>query len=416
MSGGTDIEARIDSYLHYGYVPDTERSGLLFDPHPDGAHDGLPMAELVREGVRLLKSAVEQCDCAGKTCLVPLSGGLDSRGVAAALAETEMRFRTVTFGTPGTYDFDLGRQVALALGVQPELLDLTQVPIRTDRLVSAVLKGGRWTGAFDVFYNRAAVHCLGDDVLVVSGFKGGYAPSVDRSKDDGGWRSSLREFAAGQRYARSTLLTRPGYDPTSCLPPEPMAPQLGYAEQLYSGVRLPCYTAPILFDSELQYCTPLMDRNWVNLILTAPAEGQARIRLYEAILVAGWPKAFAIPAKNASRASIASAPAIRRAARRLARARRGFRTAALRLAPWMGLPANRETNYIDYAWAIRAHDTVRKAVEECVADLERRRILDWVSPAEILHRHLTRRADHSDALAVLVGLEVNLKAEEESRT
>jgi hypothetical protein len=179
---------------------------------------------------------------------------------------------------------------------------------------------------------------------------------------------------------------------------------------------MPCYTVPILFDTHLEFCTPLLDGDWVSFILSASAEAKARKRLYEAILVDGWPAAFAIPAKNASGVSIAASPVIRGGARWMARARRGLRKVALGLAPQLTLPANRETNYIDYAWAIRAHSTVRETVAECIADLERRRILEWISPTKILCRHLKRQANHADALVVLTGLEINLKAEEEKRT
>lgn len=58
-----------------------------------------------------------------------LSGGLDSRAILGGLISAGLKdsIVTVTFGTPGTYDFDIGKKIATELGIKHELIDLTSV-------------------------------------------------------------------------------------------------------------------------------------------------------------------------------------------------------------------------------------------------------------------------------------------------
>jgi len=60
--------------------------------------DGRSEREWVDEGVRLLRQAVERQTRDLKECIVPLSGGIDSRGIACALKKyTDVRFETFTY-------------------------------------------------------------------------------------------------------------------------------------------------------------------------------------------------------------------------------------------------------------------------------------------------------------------------------
>lgn len=60
-----------------------------------------------------------------KKC-IPLSGGLDSRGILGALLEctSAQNIYTFTFGIPGTYDYEIGNMIAKKDGTKHKCINL----------------------------------------------------------------------------------------------------------------------------------------------------------------------------------------------------------------------------------------------------------------------------------------------------
>lgn len=85
--------------------------------------------ELINKGVDTLTSTFElttdECDD-DVTHVLPLSGGLDSRTILGGLLNNipAEEIVTVTFGTPDTWDFEIGRRVAHEAGTQHFTVDL----------------------------------------------------------------------------------------------------------------------------------------------------------------------------------------------------------------------------------------------------------------------------------------------------
>jgi hypothetical protein len=80
--------------------------------------------ELVEEMHALVKKAICQTLATQPTWIVPLSGGLDSRLIAAIGAETGADIHTYTWGPPDTMDGACARQIARALRLPWERIDL----------------------------------------------------------------------------------------------------------------------------------------------------------------------------------------------------------------------------------------------------------------------------------------------------
>jgi hypothetical protein len=72
-------------------------------------------------------------------------------------------------------------------------------------------------------------------------------------------------------------------------------------------------------------------------------------------------------------------------------------------------------NTVDFDQALRAPTGLRAVIEEALARLAARRVLDWLDPLALLRHHQARSANLGEALALLAGLEFNLTVEEESR-
>src|SRR5690606_15813669 len=100
----------VGAFLYFGYVPDPEMS---LPAHLAIEECDVPdvQTDLVEAADQILDHAVVHYlkKCGGRaTHLVPLSGGIDSRILLGALLRhvSPREIRTVTFGTPGAWDYD----------------------------------------------------------------------------------------------------------------------------------------------------------------------------------------------------------------------------------------------------------------------------------------------------------------------
>lgn len=131
------------SLLSFGYVPHIIE-GIEDEPWARAQNkvDNIALCsnqkQLIEYGVEELKKSFNECfeNKEYENCehVVPLSGGLDSRAILAELLDRGLRKNiiTVTFGTPGTLDYEIGAYVARKARVYHENIDLTKVEVKTD--------------------------------------------------------------------------------------------------------------------------------------------------------------------------------------------------------------------------------------------------------------------------------------------
>src|SRR5690606_37560047 len=107
-----------------------------------------------------------------KNHLVPLSGGWDSRAILGALLDRadKDKIHTVSFGTKGQLDFDLGKKISSTLGLPHIELDLRNVKLNWDNILSSV-RTAPWTYVPDAYFNALAREVLNDTNVWV-GFLG----------------------------------------------------------------------------------------------------------------------------------------------------------------------------------------------------------------------------------------------------
>jgi hypothetical protein len=122
----------LSGFLHFGYLPGADED--LIRPLVDVASpaESASLArcgpkELLRLGAAAMRAGFAQLDAG--LHVVPLTGGLDSRAVLALLIDGGVKDKvvTVTMGTPGTFDYEIGRRVARRAEVPHERIDLTQI-------------------------------------------------------------------------------------------------------------------------------------------------------------------------------------------------------------------------------------------------------------------------------------------------
>lgn len=416
--------ATLQEYLHYGYLPSSGQ-GLPFQLYTDETWlrrrqqlFDYSLSDLVIEGVGSLRAAMAQTfdsSCAsGGSHIIPLSGGLDSRAILAWFVENVDKsvFQTVTFGSLGTWDFEIGRLIAEKTGVRNETIDLSKVEWRTEELVSFACLCEAPLPIFEAYLFHLTRKRFGKNQLYWSGFMGDALTGAHLPPAQSiSWGAAKSNFVRWNRFVRSVTLNQPGFTPEVYLPAQPHYPDpnhLDFDDQLDFTARQQCYIKPLVLLAGYHYCTPFLSPEWVRFILLVSRALREKQYLYREILKTAYPKLFSLPTKTNYGLPL-DAPRWRKAIR-IGQLR--VNTIARRFIPWLDWGAPKGTNYIDFNEGIRQRADLKQVVLENIQDLKTRGIVNWIDFDGIWRRHQNRQANHADALTLLASLEINLKASE----
>ncbi|HMR11691.1 MAG TPA: asparagine synthase-related protein, partial [Polyangiaceae bacterium] len=344
--------------------------------------------------------------------VVPISGGLDSRIILAALLErTEAaNLHTYTFGVPGCYDLEIGSQVAQAIGTRHHAFSFRHLNYHRDELTDVANRTGRQA----VLFHHPPVWAL-DRLLggcrIWSGYVGdAVAGSHLHDPPSESLDAAKRLHLRSRTFVRSTrlftadddaLVSRMGggrQDPR----------QLSWDEQVLFDEAVAKFTAPLVLFRGFEYLTPLINSPWMDFMFSVPAEHRLGQRLMIDIARRAYSRLFDLPSKNRLGHHFdTSAPRIRakfwaNRARKLAH----------RFIPAVNYPNHQ---YNDFNEAIRSSPNARELIRSCVSDLEKRAVVDWIDMEALWRRHDARLANHGDALVVLASLELVLSARDSAR-
>lgn len=404
------------TYLHFGFLPKVDPQALERTWSRIRAHDVLDPASVDRpmaiaRGAEAFRAAcwAELARPAIGPHVVPLSGGVDSRMILATLIQLGLRERieTVTFGSPGTWDFDLAPRVARAAGVRHHAIDLrTNVPSRGQLLRE--LRDAPWTFPLELAWNHVVFERFGTRATYWSGSQANVLAGEGADEQDPGWESACRRFAALKGFTRSIPLTPPGFRPEQALPARPILEGscLNAFRQLHLFVRNPSRNDPAQIPAGFDVRTPFHDEAWVDFILRYPEPILRHGRFYHEIAAHHSPELFALPTKNYLGLPV-RAPAWRVLLRR---ARLKAERLGTRHLPRLAWPLDPKTNYVDLDGELRADTPLRALIEPALHDLAQRGVVDWLDPLELWDRHQRRGANLGDALALLASLELALQA------
>lgn len=410
--------SNISSFLFFGYCPkipstlDTKVWALASRNGNSPLSKDDTEKDLIKNGVRALQSIFT--NVGNGEHIVPLSGGLDSRTILGGLlvAGLKDRITAVTFGTPGTFDYDIGCAVARQVGVRHKSFDLTQVKIEQDTLEETAREMETRAWIFDAFYRRLIHKRFGKDAIYWSGFMGDALSGRHQIlKENVTCEEAISNFIECNRFVKSIDLTNPGFDPADVLPRPPFLRDsiLNYDRQMEFVLRQESYIRHIVAPTYYDYRTPFLQPEWVKFILNVPRKFLRNQYLYRKILATAFPDLFSLPTKNSCGLPLT-------ASNWRIKLKKGFwkiKNAIHRRFPFWVPHCNPWINYIDFDEAIRQRKDLKELVSRNIYDLKKRGIIDWVDIECLWMRHQQRRVNCADAITLLVSLEIILRVDEE---
>lgn len=407
-------EAKLASFLKLGYFLDynskynwdlSNINKLKYKGHSEN--------DLIEIGSDIFLSVIEENFGLGKKHVVPISGGIDSRALLAALLKfTEAKnISTYTYGIPNTYDFEIGNMIAKELGTNHTILNLEKYTYSFENLLNI----SKLIDYQTVLFHHGPVELIAEkfgDAINWIGFMGMISGShIDnnllKSKNLGYQKT---KFIMKNTYVNSIDLTKDiDYDITKDITFHNYDEnEVSIYEQLDLFNRQTKFIAPHVLMKGFNYKTPYTDKKWIDFMLSLEDKYRINQYLYRKILLNLFPSEFLYPTKtnhglplkerksrvNIEKVKIKSNILINK---------------LFKLDNSKGL-VFKKTNYINFSEAIRYRKDLNEIVYESINDLEKRKLIPGVDLTELLKLHLNGNRDYSDALVVLTSLEIHLKA------
>lgn len=404
--GWLDDREAINAFLRFGYVPDDPdldpylRDVDFLARSPDGD------TALLHRGETALSEAFDRslADVKGDTHVIPLSGGLDSRAILGELLRRvgNDRVRTVTFGVPGTWDYDIPKRIAERFDLDATFIPLDSGSLRwSNELVFEHCDPGRPVPVVERTVNRLSQERIaGENTVYWSGFNietGAIAMNAPES-----WDRAVADFVNDNTVAGS--LTAPAFDPASVLPSEPIVPRevLPFDQQLDYAFRQEYYSKPLLFPADCRpLALPFTELPWREFCLALPVEHRRERRTFERILQRRYPALFALPVDSNSGMRL-DAPAP------LPRLKGLAHSVLERIPDPLGVHfSHPRRNYYEFD-TFFARDEIRPWVKANLLDLTARDAVDWLQPLEVWDRY-RGGASLGTEIRLLLSLEVYFK-------
>lgn len=394
--------ANLNSFLQLGYFLDyhhpnieIDTSGIDKEKYRDAGEE-----DLIAVGCRVLREAISANHSGDEDIVVPISGGLDSRAILAGLLEHRSAacIHTYTFGTPGTWDFDIGCEVAKGIGTQHRAFDLTKISYCQDELEDISTRIDQQA----VLFHHWPVWQVDQEfggATNWSGFLGEALtgdhlhrnPAIDETQ-------GKDNFVERNTYVKSVKLHSMSPIHNLLQTDDSAVEQLTVEENLDLQNRQTKFIAPIVLMKGYTHKTPFLHQPWVDFTLSVDNDKHRRHqRLYKLILQRAFPEPFSWRTKT-NRGFPLNASPLRRVGYKIsAKMRRILRQPSL------------STNYVDFNEQIRRRADLQEIMRSNLGALDGRKLLERVTASQILKDHLSRRVDCADALIVLTSLEIHLK-------
>lgn len=400
----------LKSFLHLGYFLDYKNPNISFDltdlPLLKQELSVLDERELQIEAKKIWYNVFDKLYRTGNH-LVPLSGGLDSRAILATLLKfTESdKIHTYTFGTPGTYDYDIGNLVAKKIGTKHKSFSFKDYNFSTEKEIDVSKRIDHQTFLFH-HPPLDLIDSLYENFQIWSGFMLDWIAGSHRPKE----LSRNIETAKNKVFRKETFVKsislienediNSNYSYNYLFPNE----CLSFEEQLEIFNRYPKYIGPNILYNGYDFILPGYSKEMYMFYFALPDNLRHHEVFYKNFLFKEFPSIFQMPLKSLNGLSFHDS-----------KYRKYYRSAKNKAISKINdvypIYTHPHTNYMDFNEGIRKRKDLNKVVYDNILDLKNRKIVDLIIDVEkIYNDHMKRKRNHADALIVLSSLEIHLKA------
>lgn len=391
--------ANLNSFLQLGYFLDYENPTyrLSIDGVLSSRLSGMNEQELIEQGIKIFRNAISYNYNAKDSHVVPISGGLDSRALLAGILEhTEAsKIFTYTFGSPGSYDYEIGNMIAKKIGTNHQSINLTEIEYSQNELEIFSNRSDQQT----ILFYHAPINILDslhEDKKVWSGYMGDPLAGSHLYKEPSkNFEAAKKRFIEKNTIVHSIQLTNADFSHLIDIP-NIKSDILSYDEQLDFYNRQIKYIAPHVLVRGFDYVVPFLSQDFVDFMINIPNKYRYDEYLYKKLLLQAFPSLFRLSTKtNYGLALDASKLALR--------------CGKLRHAMWQNLGYNKNINYVDFKLLFDKNQKFQYLIQKNMSDLKKRGIIDWLDISQIFDAHVSGKVNHIDALLVLTSLEIHLK-------
>jgi hypothetical protein len=428
LKNSSEKNKKILSYLYSGY--DITRFAefvihrpvlTIIPPPPPYVYNAQEAAKIFDKVMSDIFSTYHDFD----TCVVPISGGFDSRILLGAALEHlgTKQIKTFSFGVPGQLDYDIGTKVAKKCKVEHIPFDLSKIPMTWEALINFV-GFSRWTITLESFFYQTCINAaVSKNNIILSGFLGetltGSHLSHFSTKED-----IEAEFVSRQRWERSIDLLPGGFDIKDTILFYSNTVEYAYSDVLDLGIRQAYYIVSELFPgfqwdtwrmdmgttkNGAKIVTPFGHPDWVAYWLNAPHYVRYKQKLYLDMMEFKFPDLANIPSKNYL--GVSSNDKIKY---QLKSVNHKAKYHLNRVFPKIFSRDISRLNYIDFAMAFRKREDYRSVLEQACDYLIRNDVIPWINIKKLLWEHMNYKANYENAFMLFIGLALNLEYEEKN--
>ncbi len=411
------FKSRCDMYVFFSYLPKFSEATLAWlncnfdNDFGKGVEDE---AWWVNEGVRAWKESMANeisSTAPNVTHIIPLSGGLDSRAIFGGLLESlpKSQMVAVTYGVPGSWDFEIGKQVAQQFGIQSVALNLLDVRWDLDQLVAVGASLKNPVDVHQCYLRRKINEYFGANCIYWSGFLGDALAGADLPEvQNTDRKQAIKKFInlyptknfKDQSY-QDELLEKIDYEcPWDSLNQR----KYGLDQQLDIFIRQRYIHEPILIPSGFTFKTPFLNKRWLEYISNVPYRWLLGKQMYIQILLEGYKELFQLPTTSNYGLPLKSSKTKVFLSRIKVRAKtdiaRFFRKSV----------SHPRTNYINFAESLRQKGRFADLVYMNLQDLTTRGLYTEVDINRWWKNHLDRKQNNTSLLMNLSSLDILLRS------
>jgi len=408
-------QINLNSFLKLGYFIDYRNNTYQLDYSriDRKMFHQWPEEDLINKAITTFRDAIEREFESNQDHVIPLSGGLDSRALLAGLFEftPAAKIHTYTFGTPGTFDYEIGNKVAKQVGTDHARFPLTEYHYRIEELLDISRRIDHQTILFHHppiwEIDKRFGNCLFWSGYIGDVITGGHLkqkPSTNITEAKQGYL---------QKYAYVTSLDLANcndYEFHNKIDFQWLDPGiLSFDEQMFYQERVQKLTAPHVLMHGYNYKTPFINNAFMDFMFSIADKYRKDQYLYKKMLLRAYPRFFSLATKNTYGLALNAPSPLVQTLRVILKAKR----------LWNGVVPTfleKNINYLDFDSAIRERSDLKKIHYNNLMDLAQRKLIDWVPIETIWNDHQCKKGNFADALIVLTSLEIHMKAQEQSQS